>query len=111
RLEVMLAPSSGLGGDPENPDLFAQNSHSKLGALRICAIRGSAESYSSRVDFVYDEARRLRRLQGQHQLGDLFHRSGINQKNKASVAPYMRVPRQGFRVSLEDVVEVDGALE
>ena len=107
----MTSTSAGVRRDPENADLFARNGHSELTALRICAIRGSTESHSSRVGFVHDEARGLRCIQAQCQLGNLFHRPWIDQKNKASVAPYMRVPCQGFRVTLQDVLEVDGALK
>src|SRR5690348_2678166 len=107
----MLAASARVRGDPENPDLFARNGHSELTALRIEAIGGSAESHSSRVDFVHDEARGLRRIQAQRQFGNLLHKPWIDQKNEASVAQYMRVPCQGFRVTLQDVLEMDGALK
>ena len=106
----MLA-SNGVWGDPENPNLFAWNRHSKLAALGVCAIRGSSESHSSWVYLVHDEARRLRRRQAQCQFSNLFHRPGIDQKNKASVASDMRVPSQGFGVALENVTEMYGTLE
>jgi len=98
-------------GDPENPNLFSWNRHSQLAAVGIGPVRGSTESHSSRVHFVHDEPCGLRCLQAQRQLAHLFHRPGIDQKNKASVASYVRIARQRVRVALYDVGEVHRALE